>query len=271
MKFSGPPNFERPFFCSITKLIMCLILFGWKSHPQYDLVLVANRDEFYDRPTQPAHEWNEHPGMIAGKDLTAGGTWMGITKTGRFAALTNYRDPKNIDPNAPSRGHLTKDFLISDTSPLNYLSTLKSEKSNYNGFNLLVGDQESLWYYNNVNHQIKELNAGVYGLSNALLDDPWPKVVNGKHGLKQLIIQSEPKDDELIGLVMNNSTAPDEDLPDTGVPLEWEKALSAMFIAKDNYGTRCSSLVYKKGDHIKFKEITHPLVGQKKDQVEFIL
>ncbi|SMD33691.1 Uncharacterized conserved protein, contains NRDE domain [Reichenbachiella faecimaris] len=250
---------------------MCLILFAWKKHAHFDLILAANRDEFYKRPTLKAHVWTAHPELIAGKDLTAGGTWMGITKSGKFAALTNYRDPANIDENAPSRGDLTKKYLTKDISPQAYLEEIKSVKIPYNGFNLLVGDNDSLWYYSNLNHKIVSLSPGLYGLSNALLNDPWPKVVTGKQKLNQIVRQGQITPKELITLVQDQSIAPDQELPSTGIPLDWERALSAMFISTENYGTRCSTALLKKGKHITFTEKTHTHLGQKEELVEFIL
>lgn len=250
---------------------MCLILFAWKKHTKYDLILTANRDEFYKRPTQTAHQWNEHTEVLAGKDLTAGGTWMGVTKSGKFAALTNYRDVTHMAEKAPSRGDLTKDYLTQDIAPEAYLEKLKSARIPYNGYNLLVGDQDSLWYHNNLNHQITALSPGIYGLSNALLNDPWPKVEAGKQRLRQLIQQDQPTPEDLLNIVKDKTVAPDDQLPSTGVPLDWERALSAMFITMENYGTRCSTAVLKKERHTTFSEKTHPHLGQKEDQVEFIL
>ncbi|WP_420582225.1 NRDE family protein [Reichenbachiella sp.] len=249
---------------------MCLILFAWKKHPSYDLIVTANRDEFYNRPTQAASLWPEQPTLLAGKDLTAGGTWMGVTKTGKFAALTNYRDIANINDHAPSRGDLTKDYLIQNHKPKTYLEKLKSEQIPYNGFNLLIGDQNSLWYYNNINYEIKPLEPGIYGLSNALLDDPWPKVEAGKQKLGELIQNDALTADSLLKIIQDKTIALDIKLPNTGVPLEWERALSAMFITMENYGTRCSTTLLKKGTSTNFAEKTYPHLGQKEDQVEFI-
>ncbi|MEP5362314.1 MAG: NRDE family protein [Reichenbachiella sp.] len=249
---------------------MCLILFAWKKHTSYDLIVTANRDEFYNRPTESACTWSEYPDLIAGKDLTAGGTWMGITKTGKFAALTNYRDIANINNDAPTRGDLTKNYLTQDTDPQTYLEEIKSAQIPYNGFNLLVGDNHSLWYYNNINHQIKSLEPGVYGLSNALLNDPWPKVVTGKQQLTQLIQDDHVTSESLLSIIQNKAIAPDDQLPSTGVPLDWERALSAMYITMENYGTRCSTTLLKKNKNSTFTEKTYPHLGQKEDQVEFI-
>lgn len=242
---------------------MCLILFAWKTDPKFDLVLAANRDEFYDRPTQSAHQWKGSE-IIAGKDLTAGGTWIGLTKTGRFAALTNFRDLQNLDPNAPSRGQLATDFLTSNHTPKDYLQSLKSEKKNYNGFNLLVGDRNALWYYNNINYEISEIQSGIYGLSNGLLNEPWPKVDIGKNDLNNEL-NNGTKVDALFSLLTNEQIAPDEILPSTGVPLDWERSLSPLFIKMDNYGTRCSTVITRNQHTISFHEKTYHQTDQHVD------
>lgn len=249
---------------------MCLILFAWKKHHSYDLIVTANRDEFYHRPTQTAGLWHEHPNLLAGKDLTAGGTWMGVTKAGKFAALTNYRDIANINDKAPSRGDLTKNYLTQDIEPHAYLEKIKSVQIPYNGFNLLIGDNHSLWYYNNINHNIKSLEPGIYGLSNALLNDPWPKVENGKRKLGQIMQDNHLTSESLLSIVQDKTIAPDDQLPSTGVPLDWERALSAKYITMKNYGTRCSTTLLKKGKHTTFTEKSYAHLGQKEDQVEFI-
>lgn len=248
---------------------MCLILFAWKMHPKQKLVLAANRDEFYKRPTEAASFWKENDQLIGGKDLVGGGTWMGMTKQGRFAALTNYRDPDNIDPHAPSRGQLTKDFLESDISPLEYLTQLKETKTPYNGFNLLVGDGASLWYYNNVNYEIQALQPGIYGLSNALLNSPWPKVTWGKNALEKAITPTPIDTDQLTEIVKNSTLAKDETLPSTGVSLEWERLLSPLFISSETYGTRCSTIILQSDEQVSFKEITHAHQGQSKDEIAY--
>ena len=250
---------------------MCLILFAWKKHPKYDLIVAANRDEFYDRPTQKAHIWPEEVDLIAGKDLKAGGTWMGISKSGKFAALTNYRDPKHMNPEAPSRGDLTKDFLKKEISPASYLQEILSENIPYNGFNLLLGDSDSLYYYNNINNEIKELEAGIYGLSNALLNDPWPKVINGKVKLEEAVSNENLTPSDLFNILRDRVIAPDHELPHTGVPMEWERALSSMYIETENYGTRCSTVLIQGVEKTIYSENSHAHLGQKEDQVEFIL
>lgn len=222
---------------------MCLILFSWKQHPEYQLVLTANRDEFYDRPTAPAAFWKEHHNLLAGRDLKAGGTWIGMTKAGRFAALTNYRDPANIKENAPSRGQLTTDFLLSDQSPQDYLLAVAEKGGEYNGFNLLVSDNKELWYYSNYEREVRAIAPGTYGLSNHLINSDWPKVQNGKEMLAQQVESRDILPESLFQLINQKETYPDEELPQTGVSLEWERALSAMHIVTEKYGTVSSTVI----------------------------
>jgi len=219
---------------------MCLVLVAWRTHPEYPLVVAANRDEFYKRPTAPAAFWPDHPQVLAGRDLEAGGTWMGITRTGRFAALTNFRDPSRQEPQAPSRGRLVADFLIGDQSINAYLDGLLA--SAYNGFNLLLGDGERLVAFSNVSNERHELKPGIYGLSNALLDTPWPKVGAGKTAL-EAALNALPDEHRLWALLRDDRTHPDDALPATGVPLEWERLLSAAFVLSPDYGTRSSTIL----------------------------
>jgi uncharacterized protein with NRDE domain len=224
---------------------MCLILFAYRRHPNYPLVLAANRDEFYMRPTAAMDQWPDHPNVLAGRDLEGMGTWMGITRSGRLAAVTNYRDPQNQKAGAPSRGHLVSDFLISDIPPQSYLNSIKGKGQRYNGFNLLVRDPDNLWYYSNKDASPRRLEAGVYGVSNHLLNTPWPKVKQGRRALEDLL--GKPTEgidcEELFGVLENQATAPDHLLPQTGVGYEWEKILSATFISSPTYGTRSSTLL----------------------------
>lgn len=242
---------------------MCTIIFSWKNHKDYDLVLASNRDEFYNRPTAPAHFWDADKSIFAGRDLTARGTWIGINKNKRFAALTNYRDLDKINPKAPSRGQLASDFISGSISPEKYLTQLKNENKKYNPFNLLVGDQNELWYYNNINNTIQALKPGLYGLSNGLLDDPWPKVIDGKKSFKKILNDPILNSSEMLSVLENKQTASDDTLPATGVPYETEKALSALFITiNDNYGTRSSTVILSKNDQTTYLEKTHSHTGQ---------
>ncbi|MCB9235427.1 MAG: NRDE family protein [Bacteroidia bacterium] len=233
---------------------MCLIIFAWKLHPRYPLILAANRDEYLARQTAPLGWWEEN-GVLAGRDLEAGGTWMGISKAGNFSALTNFRDPANIKSEAPSRGHLVSHFLERGGDPGEYLKLLAEKGDLYNGFNLLTGNADHLWYYSNYGDEPQELSPGLYGLSNHLLDTPWPKVRKGKDNLSQLLAQPAIQTQSLIESLADGSLAPDEELPHTGVPLEWERQLSAMFIKMPKYGTRVTSaLLVDQGGKVTFRE-----------------
>lgn len=231
---------------------MCLILVAWRSHPEYPLVVAANRDEFYRRPTLPAAFWPDHPQVLAGRDLEAGGTWMGITRQGRFAALTNFRDPARHKPEAPSRGWLVADFLTGTQSIDAYLDGLDAAACN--GFNLLLGDGARLVAFSNISNARHELAPGLYGLSNALLDTPWPKVSSGKTALEAAVADL-PGETGLWQLLRDDTTHPDGVLPQTGVPLEWERLLSAAFVLSPDYGTRSSTvLTVSAGGVVSFDE-----------------
>lgn len=237
---------------------MCLLLFAYKSHPDYRLILAANRDEFYDRPTRPATFWEDAPGILAGQDLKAGGTWMGITKKGRFAAITNYREAGLTKENAPSRGDLVKEFLKGDSRPHDYLKTVQEMGQIYNGFNLIIGDTTRLFYYSNRDGNIRTVEPGIHGLSNHLLNTPWPKTSQGTSRLHTLLNQSkEFSPEDIFAILADRSIPPDKELPDTGVGLEWERMLSPIFIKGDMYGTRCTSvLLWEKTGAITFLERT---------------
>lgn len=219
---------------------MCLILVAWRAHREFPFVVAANRDEFYRRPTASAAFWPDHPQVLAGRDLEAGGTWMGITTTGRFAALTNYRDPACHKPDAPSRGVLVADFLAGDAPIDAYLDALPA--TDYNGFNLLLGDGEKLVAFSNVSLERHELVPGIHGLSNHQLDTPWPKVGAGKTAL-ETALSGLPDEASLFHLLRDDTIHPDNTLPATGVPLEWERLLSAAFVMSPDYGTRSSTVI----------------------------
>ena len=219
---------------------MCLIAFAWRAHPDYPLVLVANRDEYYARPAQAAHFWPDRPNIFAGRDLEAGGSWLGVTRSGRVAALTNYRDPASHRADAASRGSLVSEYLSLENSPRQYAASLLQQADRYNGFNLLLGDGNELVYYSNRGDGIESLQPGVYGLSNALLDTPWPKTRNAKARLGQWLANPGTVE-TLARLLVDPTTAEDDELPSTGIDRQLEKALSAQFIELEHYGTRCAS------------------------------
>ncbi len=228
---------------------MCLILLAYDVHPEYRLMLAANRDEFYDRPTLPMAFWEDHPEILAGRDLKGGGTWLGITRSGKVAAITNYREPGGPKPGAPSRGHLVSAFLSGKASSQAYLEAVSAVGTNYSGFNLIVGDASGLYYHSNRGPGIHRLAPGWYGLSNHLLGTPWPKVEKGISLLKKAVSDADSVDMDMIFRLLKNREVPPEDrLPETGVGMEWERILSPMFIQSPGYGTRSSSVMLVGGN-----------------------
>ncbi len=221
---------------------MCLILFAWRNHPRYDLIVAANRDEFHERPSAAAEPWEEAPHVLAGRDLRGGGTWLGITTGGRFAAVTNYRDPASLKTGAPSRGALVSEFLLGSEPPATYLDRIAPSADRYNGFSLLVGNGDALHYYSNRGRR-QELKAGLYGLSNRLLDTDWQKVTEGKRDLAGALAETDPDVEDIFQVLEDRRPATDDRLPDTGVGTEWERLLSSRFIASPQYGTRSSTVV----------------------------
>ena len=236
---------------------MCLILLAYKQHPEYPLILAANRDEFYRRPTQPLQPWQDAPHVLAGRDLQAGGTWLGVSADGRLATVTNFRNPTQGTSRERSRGELTARFLRKESSAETYLKQLRPMADDYQGFNLLLGDASGLWYFSNRDAASpKPLPAGIYGLSNHLLDTPWPKVERGKQALRQALIA--PSLDALLSLLEDRWQPPPEQLPDTGVGLQREQQLAPVFIAGMEYGTRCSTaLLRHSSGHWSIAERTH--------------
>lgn len=227
---------------------MCLLLFAYKKHPKYPFVLMANRDEFYSRPAKAMSWWPDAPDVLAGKDTMGGGTWMGVSRSGRFAALTNYREPHRKFPDAPSRGDLVRNFLEQNISSEKYLENLNSTSQKYAGFNLIVFDKKNLCHLSNRENKINILKTGIYGLSNALLDTPWPKVELGKNALTKAISAESVDPKDLFRAMQNPQIFADEQLPDTGVSIEWERRLSASFIQSPDYGTRCSTVFMQNED-----------------------
>ncbi len=236
---------------------MCLIALAWQAHPAYALALVGNRDEFHARPTLPAAFWPDHPEVLAGRDLKAGGTWLGVTRQGRFAAITNYRDPAQFEQQRRSRGELTQEFLLGDLPPKAWLETIKARLDDYNDFNLLAGDGTELCCLDSRTGAIIPLHPGVYGLSNHLLDTPWPKVSAAKEGLAALL-HDTPADSppqgmpllatRMMGLMNDTTPYPDALLPDTGIPLARERLISAAFIRDPDYGTRSTTVLLRHCD-----------------------
>lgn len=242
---------------------MCLIIFAYKMRPRYELILAANRDEFYSRPTATADFWADAPEVFAGRDLAAGGTWLGITKRGRFAAVTNYRDA--LAPiGKKSRGNLSRDFLTGNEESEDFLQKIRREKDDFSGFNLLVGDfgaANELFCFSNrdATDEIKKLPAGIYGLSNHLLDTSWQKVEKSKTKFAELLQNSaEINASDLFQILSDRTPAEDCDLPETGIGIGRERILSPAFIAAGNYGTRSSTvLTIESGGTVNFYEKTH--------------
>jgi len=223
---------------------MCLIVVGWRVHPDYPLVVAANRDEFHARPTAPLGRWPDAPEVIGGLDLEAGGTWLGISESGRFAAVTNVREP-DMAKGARSRGVLTRDFLMARSSAIEYAAQI--DGSQYSGFNLLLADGEMLVYCSNRDGTPRVLAPGIYGLSNHRLDSPWPKLVAARERFAQAL-PGLPDDSAFFDLLADQAIVADENLPSTGVPIEWERLLSAIFVKSESYGTRASTLAMQGAD-----------------------
>ncbi len=240
---------------------MCLIAFAYRIHPRYKFILVANRDEFWDRPTKNAHWWDDDPHILAGKDMKAHGTWLGVSRTGQFTAVTNYREVPLPPSGTTSRGHLTRNFLKDDISPQSYVIQLAKKSEHYSGFNLIVGNLEELYYCSNRTSPhlpfYIPLPPGVYGLSNRLLDTPWPKVLNAKSRILRVLSHMQLSSMQLLDLLSDHSLAKDSALPNTGVDKWLESKLSAMCIdiPESRYGTRITSALLIDYNHnIHFHE-----------------
>jgi uncharacterized protein with NRDE domain len=225
---------------------LCLIVLAWKAREDLPLVVAANRDEWRERPAQPAHWWPDHPDLYAGRDLKAGGTWMGVTRRGRFAAVTNFRDPAERRSTARSRGELVTDFLLSSESAGTFLAALATRAGDYNGFNLILGDGISLWYYGSREGEAREVEPGVHGLSNHLLDEPWPKVIRSTAAIRSALGEPDPAP-RLFAALADREGVADESLPRTGVGIEWERRLASALITGEDYGTRASTVVVLSG------------------------
>ena len=227
---------------------MCLLVFAWQTHPDHALIFAGNRDERHARATAPAQLWQDAPQVLGGRDLEAGGTWLGLALGGRFAVVTNYRD--GLDPpKAPrSRGALTADFLTGALAPAEYLEGVRTRAAEYGAFSLLVGDRQELHYFSNRGDRGGPVVPGIHGLSNHLLDTPWPKVQLSKARLAALLEQEAPTSGALFRLLADRSPAPDGELPDTGIGLDLERRVSAPFVANPVYGTRCSTAIHLQRD-----------------------
>lgn len=239
---------------------MCLVFISIHNHPDYKLIIAANRDEFYARKTLPAHYWEDHPHIVGGRDGEASGTWMAMSKQGKISMVTNYRDPFNINPKAPSRGQLVSDFLLNGDTPNDYLNQVEKKAKAYNGFNLVLGSPDELYYYSNYKQGIEKMPSGLHGLSNHLLNSPWPKVERGVGKMKSILDSKKIEPEKLFDALYDDQPAPKEKLPDTGVGQERELVLSSMFIKSPNYGTRCSTVVMVDRDNqVQYSERVYDL------------
>ncbi len=233
---------------------MCLILFAIEQHPDFPFVVIANRDEFYARPTRSAHWWQDNPSIFAGRDLQAGGTWMGVDRRGRFAAVTNVREPGMRMDADKSRGELPSGFLDGSQSSEAYLQQIMVNREKYAGFNLLLADSSGYRFASNRSDSPGKIGPGVYGVSNGYFDEPWPKLSSGKLALQKSLLRG-PTIDELMAILLDRDQAADDLLPKTGVSAEFERLLSSRFIHSTEYGTRASSvLLFSNDDRIHFSE-----------------
>ena len=248
---------------------MCLILFAYKVVPGCPLIVAANRDEWFSRPATPAGFWKDFPDIIAGRDVQAGGTWLGISTRGRFAALTNFRNQNDRRPDAPTRGALVSAFLAGNMTARVFIDDLSGSASDYNGFTMLAGDASGLFCYSNRGDEPIEVHPGVHGLSNHLLDTPWPKVVKGRDGLEKLLIHTRRAEDYLD--LMDDSVPPEEQMPQLGPAQDWERSLSSMRIMKGDYGTRCSTAVrWSEGGESELSERTYHRNGEVEGEVHHV-
>lgn len=238
---------------------MCIITFHYQKHPKYKLIVAANRDEFYERPTKEAAFWQDYPQILAGRDLKEMGTWLGITKEGRFAALTNYRDLANERADRTSRGEIVTSFLTSNQDACSFLKKLRQVKDDYNGFNIILGTPDELYYYGNQQEDIVQVKSGTHSVSNHLFNTPWPKVKNARNMLQQYVDRNEEiKIDDLFKQLQDDQIAADEQLPNTGVGIDLERQLSPIFIKTEKYGTRSSTVILISNDNeVTFIERTY--------------
>ena len=232
---------------------MCLILFAWQKHADYPLIAIANRDEYYARPSRDAHWWDDAD-TFAGRDLEAGGTWLGVNRRGQFAAVTNVREPVGMQPGSRTRGDLTRNFLAGSDDAETYLQKLAPCDQDYAGFNLLIGDSSGLWFYSNREQKIHRIEAGVYGVSNGSFDEPWPKLESGREELETML-NGAIEHHQLMGILTDHRIAEDHQLPSTGVALDIERLLSSRFIRSKEYGTpACSVVTIDRTQRVEFSE-----------------
>ena len=252
---------------------MCLVLIAYKTHPDFPLVIAANRDEFYRRPASPAAFWPDHPHILGGRDLLHGGTWLAVDRQGRLAAVTNYREPavQNQNQSLKSRGLLVTDYLFSKDTAQDYLDDLAERVREYDGFNLFAGDAVAFFFYGSYLNRSVQLQPGIHGISNGDLDYPWPKVTRGKQALQTLVADSASPDVEsLFAILQDRSVPADTELPDTGMGLQMERMLAPVFVTGIDYGTRSSTvLIVNHNGRVDFAERSFGPGGELQNTVEF--
>lgn len=250
---------------------MCIVTFNHHEHPKYKLIIASNRDEFYERPTEKAHYWEDYPYLLGGRDLKQLGTWLGITTSGRIAMLTNFRDLASENADRKSRGDIVKGFLTSSEEPLTIFEQLKKNKNNYNGFNFVAGTVDQLYHYGNTENSITTFNPGTHSVSNGPLNVSWPKTKKAKMMLQNYIQQDEDLYiEDLFTQLNNRELAPDDELPNTGIDFQLERNVSSIFIDREpNYGTRASTVILVTYDNeVTFIERTF-IKGQYDDERRF--
>ncbi|MGH8400632.1 MAG: NRDE family protein [Gammaproteobacteria bacterium] len=233
---------------------MCLLVFAWKTNPDFPLVFAGNRDELHVRPAAPAGFWETAPQVLGGRDLQAGGTWLGVTTRGRFAVVTNYRDGLTPVSGRRSRGELTSEFLRGEMTPQEHGLQVQTQRDDYAGFSLLIGDRNTLWYVSNRGADAQAVTPGIHGLSNHLLDTAWPKVTHSIERLRLLLEADHLGSEALLRLLADRTPAAIAALPDTGIGAELERKVSAPFVVDPRYGTRCSTSILLGQDSIRFTE-----------------
>ncbi len=241
---------------------MCLILFAYRQHIDYPLVVIANRDEYYARPTRHAHWWDDAD-TFAGRDLEANGTWLGVSRLGHFAAVTNIREPGGMKAGKLSRGELTRNYLSTTQTAEAYLHQLETHDQDYAGFNLMLADRQGIWFYSNRDRRIKRIQPGIYGISNGDFDEPWPKLSSGKLEL-EASLSGGVDTGKLMEILTDHRVAHDHELPSTGVPLDVERLLSSRFIRAPGYGTRaCSVVTIDASNQVRFSEQNYTDAGHR--------
>ena len=247
---------------------MCLVVFAWETHPDYRMILAANRDEFHGRPALPLHWWPDRPTVLAGRDLQAGGTWLAVSRNGRFATVTNYREGQRPRAGLRSRGDLVADFVSGTPSPEAFLNSLEGER--YAGFSLLVSDGKELWYGSNRGDAPTRLKKGIYGLSNAALDTPWPKLIRTRSGLEKLVRANTINESELLRLLSDRKPAAQHEIDAGDLSFEFARTVSAPFIVSDTYGTRCSTtLLWSVTDTVRLAEYRFDPSGNAAGEASF--